>query len=216
MKLRNTYHEPLSDCSFCPRLVAYRRENEILYPHFFNAPVQSIGSLSAELILVGLAPGVKGANQTGRPFTGDHAGDLLYQTLSVFGFLEGNYKARVDDGLKLVNCRITNAVKCVPPKNKPIGVEVSRCGQYLASELLNMPNVKVILALGVLAHGAVLSALGERKNAKKFGHKKTHSLPNGLMLVNSYHCSRYNTNTGLLTVEMFEAVFNDIVKIIDK
>lgn len=202
--------EPGRDCELCPRLVEYRLANREAYTGWHNAPVPSFGGLDAELLIVGLAPGLKGANQTGRPFTGDYAGDLLYATLLKFGFAKGNYGLRADDGLTLENCRITNAVKCVPPQNKPVGSEVNACRNFLIGEINAMPKLKILLALGGLAHGAILSTLGERKSAYKFGHNSHHLLGSGLNLVNSYHCSRYNTNTGRLTAEMFEAVFASV------
>ncbi len=206
----NRLISPPENCIACPRLANYRIQNKIKYPLFFNAPVQSFGQLDSELVIVGLAPGLKGANQTGRPFTGDHAGNLLYATLSKFGFSSGTYQARADDDVDLINCRITNAVKCLPPHNKPTGDEVAKCSDYLMKELTSMPYLKIILALGVLAHNAILSVFEERKSQMKFGHHKKHSLKNGIKLINSYHCSRYNTNTGRLTAEMFESVFADI------
>jgi len=199
--------EPDLNCDLCPRLVEYRHENCRTYPDFHNAPVPSFGDIGAELLIVGLAPGVKGANQTGRPFTGDYAGDLLYATLLKFGYARGAYEARPDDGLALENCRITNAVKCVPPQNKPIGSEVNACRAFLIEEIQAMKNLKILFALGGLAHGAILSTFGERKSSYKFAHNTVHELSSGLLLVNSYHCSRYNTNTGRLTTEMFEDVF---------
>ncbi len=202
--------EPGRDCPFCPRLVEFRAANQASRPDWHNAPVPSFGGAGPELLIVGLAPGLSGANQTGRPFTGDWAGDLLYATLQKFGLSEGVYKARPDDGLRLRNCRITNAVRCVPPENRPTGPEVAACRQFLAAEIAGLSNLKVILALGVLAHGAVLAALGEKKSAWKFAHNRFHELSGGLTLADSYHCSRYNTNTGRLTVEMFEAVFYDL------
>jgi len=206
--------EPERDCNICPRLAAYRQDNVRSYPGFHNAPVPSFGDVTSELLIVGLAPGVKGANQTGRPFTGDYAGDLLYATLIKFGMARGAYAARRDDGLKLLNCRITNAVKCVPPQNKPIGAEVTACRSFLADEIRAMKNLKVLIALGGLAHGAVLGTLGQRKSAFKFAHNAVHHLPPGPILVNSYHCSRYNTNTGRLTTGMFEQVFITVSKIL--
>jgi len=179
-------------------------------PEWFNAPVPAFGNLDAQLLIVGLAPGLKGANRTGRPFTGDYAGDLLYATLDKFGFAKGSYAKIRDDGLNLINCRISNAVRCVPPQNKPVGAEVTACRPFLINEIAAMPNLRCILTLGALSHGATLAALGEKKSAWKFGHAAFHLLDNGLVLANSYHCSRYNTNTGRLTEEMFEAVFTEI------
>ena len=200
-------HQPPADCSLCPRLVDFRRSNRDAYPDFHNAPVGSFGPLDASLLIVGLAPGLKGANRTGRPFTGDFAGDLLYATLEKFGFARGRYDKRADDGLELVDCRITNAVRCVPPENKPTGPEANACRPFLVAEMAAMPRLHTILALGGLAHNAVLTTLGLRKAAYKFGHAARHPLPDGRVLTDSYHCSRYNTNTGKLTPAMFETVF---------
>lgn len=198
---------PVRDCGGCPRLVQLREQVRAQEPDWHNAPVASFGSLDAQLLIVGLAPGRGGANRTGRPFTGDHAGDLLYQTIEKYGFSEGKYGANPDDGLLLRNCRITNAVRCLPPGNKPVGAEIKQCGAYLADEIGAMPRLRVLLALGVVAHGAVLTALGQRKSLVKFAHGGRHKLPSGLVLADSYHCSRYNTNTRRLTVDMFESVF---------
>jgi len=206
---------PGRDCPDCPRLVEFRNANRAANPDWHNAPVPSFAPVPftpPSLLIVGLAPGLKGANLTGRPFTGDYAGDLLYATLLKFAFATGIYGARFDDGLELVDCRITNAVRCVPPQNKPVGAEIAACRGFLTNEIRSLRNLKVILALGTLAHGAVLAALGERKSNHKFVHRQFHELPGGLVLADSYHCSRYNTNTRRLTVEMFEAVFDDIRK----
>ena len=191
----------------CPRLKTFRETKRDAHPGWHNAPVPSFGDDDAALLIVGLAPGLKGANLTGRPFTGDFAGDLLYASLRKFGFSEGDYDARPDDGLKLLNCRITNAVRCVPPQNKPLGAETRACGQFLRDEIAGLGRLRVILALGTLAHGAVLAALELKKSAWKFAHGALHHLPGGLILADSYHCSRYNTNTRRLTEAMFEAVF---------
>ncbi len=201
---------PAHDCPLCPRLVEFRRKNAGSYPDFFNAPVPSFGAADARLLIVGLAPGLKGANRTGRPFTGDYAGDLLYATLKKFGFAEGRYDKRPDDGLDLRDCRITNAVRCVPPENKPETAEVANCRPFLERELTTAPRPQVVLALGGLAHGAVLTTLGLRKSHYRFAHAAQHNLPNGLILADSYHCSRYNTNTGRLTEAMFESVFEGL------
>jgi uracil-DNA glycosylase family 4 len=201
---------PAPDCPLCPRLAAFRAANRARFADFHNAPVPSFGSAGARLLIVGLAPGLKGANQTGRPFTGDYAGDLLYRTLDRFGFARGCYRRRADDGLELVDCRITNAVRCVPPGNKPTGAEIRTCRAFLAAELAGLARLEAILALGTVAHGAVLATLGLKKSRYPFGHGALHELPNGLALADSYHCSRYNTNTGRLTVEMFEAVFAEL------
>ena len=204
-------HAPIPSCDLCPRLEAFRGQNRTDLPDHFNAPVPSFGPLAARLLIVGLAPGLHGANKTGRPFTGDWAGDLLYATLLKFGFAAGNYAARPDDGLELVDCRIANAVRCVPPQNKPIGAEVAACRPFLTNELAAMTNLTTVLALGGLAHGAVLAALGYKKSQYKFAHNASHRLDEaGLTLVDSYHCSRYNTNTGRLTTDMFESVFATI------
>jgi uracil-DNA glycosylase family 4 len=198
---------PAADCRLCPRLAGFRDANRARHPSFHNAPVTSFGPLDARLLIVGLAPGLKGANQTGRPFTGDYAGDLLYATLQKFGLARGNYGRDAGDGLELVGCRITNAVRCVPPQNKPTPEESKTCRPYLAAELGALPRLEVVLALGTLAHGEVLAALGLRKSHCRFGHGAQHELPDGPLLADSYHCSRYNTNTRRLTVDMFEAVF---------
>jgi uracil-DNA glycosylase family 4 len=197
---------PMPDCPLCPRLVAYREGNRAAQPGWFNAPVPSFGPLDASLLVVGMAPGVKGANRTGRPFTGDHAGQLLYSTLLRFDRARGRYGADADDGLTLVDTRITNAVRCVPPANLPEPGEVTTCNPFLRGELQALPNLKAVLALGVLAHAAVLKACGIPPARIRFRHGALHELPDGLILADSYHVSRYNTNTGRLTTEMFEAV----------
>lgn len=202
--------KPSPDCRLCPRLAAFRDANRAQYPEFHNAPVPSFGGPDARLLIVGLAPGLKGANQTGRPFTGDYAGDLLYATLSEFGLAEGSYQRRRDDGLRLVGCRVTNAVRCVPPENKPTGIEVKACRRFLESEIAAMPRLEAMLALGALAHGAVLATLGLVRNRYPFAHGALHELPSGLLLADSYHCSRYNTNTGRLTEAMFHQVFEEL------
>lgn len=204
--------QPSPDCGLCPRLKDFRQTNCAANPGWHNAPVPSFGGVEGELLIVGLAPGLRGANQTGRPFTGDYAGDLLYASLGKFGFSKGQYGGVADDGLALVNCRITNAVRCVPPENKPVGAEVAACRPYLYDEIAALSRLRVILALGTLAHGAVLAALGEKKSAYKFGHNSFHDLTGGLVLADSYHCSRYNTNTGRLTESMFDSVFESILK----
>jgi uracil-DNA glycosylase family 4 len=201
---------PAPDCTICPRLAAYRADNRAAYPDWHNAPVPSFGGLGARLLIVGLAPGLKGANRTGRPFTGDYAGDLLFATLLKFGFARGTYGAEPDDGLNLIECRITNAVRCLPPGNKPTGAEISACNRFLAGEIAAMPRLTAILALGAIAHGAVVTALGHKKSAFKFAHGAIHGLDGGPFLADSYHCSRYNTNTRRLTPEMFEAVLADL------
>ena len=203
---------PCHDCGLCPRLVEYRAANRAANPEWFNAPVPSFGDAGARFLVVGMAPGVRGANRTGRPFTGDHAGMLLYATLLKFHFAEGVYLADPADGLVLDDSRIVNAVRCVPPANLPVPAEVSTCNRFLTAELQGMENLRVILALGVLAHAAVLKACGIPPSRIRFQHGAVHTLPNGLKLANSYHVSRYNTNTRRLTTEMFEAVVGDIVR----
>ena len=198
---------PPRDCPLCPRLAAFREVQRADHPEWFNAPVPSFGDERAELLIVGLAPGLRGANRTGRPFTGDHAGTLLYDTLRKFGFAGGVYDARPDDGLVLHRARITNAVRCVPPQNKPQPAEIATCRRFLAGELAAADRVRAILALGAVAHASVIAALGLRRALFPFGHGRLHALPQGGLLADSYHCSRYNTNTGKLTVAMFEAVF---------
>ena len=202
--------EPGRDCPLCPRLVDFRARNRESFPDWHNAPVSSFGDIGGRLLIIGLAPGLRGANRTSRPFTGDWAGDLLYQTLDRFGFSQGRYDSRADDGLTLKDCRITNAVRCVPPENKPIGAEVKACAPFLLAEIEAMENLEVMLALGGLAHGAVLTVLGLKKSAFKFAHQAMHAVPEHPVLANSYHCSRYNTNTGRLTEVMFADVFRDI------
>ena len=209
------FSPPGRECDLCPRLVEFRHKNRGKFPDFHNAPVESFGSIDAALLIVGLAPGLKGANRTARPFTGDYAGDLLYPTISEFGFASGTYGATPDDGLELKNCRITNAVRCVPPENKPVGAEMKACRPFLIDEIVAMKKLQVILALGSIAHNSVLRTLGHKQSAYKFGHAAEHVLPEGPLLIDSYHCSRYNTNTGRLTKEMFHAVFTAIRERID-
>ena len=203
--------QPPRDCPLCPRLVAYRHANQQSHPDWFNGPVPSLGDPNASILVVGMAPGVKGANRTGRPFTGDHAGILLYETLIRFRLATGTYDARPDDGMQLHGCRVVNAVRCVPPANLPQPVEVRTCNGFLAAELKAMPKLRAVLALGVLAHAAVLRACGLPAARVRFQHGNVTELPDGLLLADSYHVSRYNTNTGLLTREMFEQVVSDLV-----
>jgi uracil-DNA glycosylase len=197
---------PSRDCPLCPRLEAFRLENRKKQPDWFNAPVPAFGSVDAELLIVGLAPGLQGANRTGRPFTGDYAGDLLYSTLLDYGFAEGNYDARPDDGLTLRNCRIANAVHCVPPQNKPLPQEINTCRQFLTARVDEMPRLRAIVALGRIAHDSTVKALGLSAARARFAHGAVHDA-NKFKLYDSYHCSRYNTNTGVLTREMFRSVF---------
>ncbi len=194
---------PSLDCPLCPRLKEFREANRAALPDYFNAPVPCFGPHDAKLLIVGLAPGLHGANRTGRPFTGDWAGDLLFATLLKLGLATGTYEERPDDTLQLVNCRIVNSVRCVPPQNKPLPVEITTCNQFLKPEIL-ASDAKVMLALGAIAHDAALKALGEKKSRFKFAHAAVHALNCGVTLVDSYHCSRYNTNTGVLTPAMFE------------
>lgn len=203
--------EPDYNCSICPRLRNFIEENKIKFPDKFNGPVPSFGPVDAKLLIVGLAPGLKGANFTGRPFTGDFAGDLLYSTLIKYGFAKGIYQARPDDGLTLHNCRITNAVRCVPPQNKPTGDEIKNCQPFFQNTMHEMPNLKAILALGKIGHDTIIRTHGEKLSQYKFAHNCTHELPSGIKLIDSYHCSRYNTQTGRLTDGMFHDVFDTIM-----
>ncbi len=197
---------PLPDCALCPRLVAYRGANSAAHPDWHNAPVQSFGGLDARLLVAGMAPGVTGANRTGRPFTGDWCGTLLYTSLIAAGFAHGAYGARPDDSVKLADCRITNAARCVPPANKLLPAEIAKCNPFLAAEIAAMPGLRVILALGRDSHKAVLRACGMTGGAVKFSHGGECALPNGVILLSSFHVSRLNTNTGRLTPEMFAHV----------
>ena len=202
---------PNSDCRLCPRLAAFRDDNRRAEPAWFNAPVPTFGSLHARLLVVGMAPGVRGANRTGRPFTGDYAGDLLYATLLRFGFAQGTYDRRLDDGLTLTDCAITNAVRCVPPQNKPAPGEIKTCRTFLRSLLESMSDLTAIVAIGRVAHESLLRAFDAKLAAAPFAHARRHALPGlgqrSVTLHDSYHCSRYNTSTRLLTPAMFEAVF---------
>jgi uracil-DNA glycosylase family 4 len=198
--------EPDRNCPLCPRLVAFRNAARAREPQWFNAPVPPFGDPDGRLLIVGLAPGMQGANRTGRPFTGDFAGDLLYATLLEYGYARGVYQARPDDGLTLVDCRIGNAVHCVPPQNKPLPVEISTCRQFLTATIATMPRLRALVALGRVAHESTLKALGLRSSAAPFAHGAIHQA-GSLKLYDSYHCSRYNTNTRVLTPEMFRSVF---------
>ena len=199
--------EPPRDCPRCPRLVAFRHDVRGEHPDWWNAPVHAFGDPDAWLAIVGLAPGKHGANRTGRPFTGDYAGDLLFATLARFGFSDGVYEARADDGLRLSGAIILNAVKCLPPQNKPTPEEIRTCRPFLEAALAALPQVRVVIALGQIAHQSAVKALGGRLPKARFAHLAEHRLPDGRVLIDSYHCSRYNTNTGRLTPEMFETVF---------
>lgn len=201
--------DPGRDCPLCPRLVGYRHEQRAAHPDWFNAPVPSFGADDAELLIVGLAPGVQGANRTGRPFTGDFAGDLLYGTLIMYGFATGEFKAHPNDGLRLNRTMITNAVRCVPPQNKPLPVEIKSCNAFLRQRIAGLPRLKAVVALGRIAHDGLLSALETRKASHPFGHGSEHQIGN-LRVFDSYHCSRYNTNTRVLTPQMFQTVFERV------
>lgn len=206
--------EPPRDCPLCPRLVAFRDHWRAQEPGWHNAPVPSFGPEDGRLLIVGLAPGLRGANRTGRPFTGDYAGELLYSTLIRFGFATGTFEARPDDSLRLVDARLTNAVRCVPPENKPTTDEIRTCRPFFSATIGLLPSLSAIVALGKIAHDQVLAAHGERLSHHKFAHGAVHRLGD-LILFDSYHCSRYNTNTGVLTTEMFHAVFAKVRAHID-
>lgn len=197
--------EPGRNCPLCPRLVEFRLQARQAHPDWHNAPVANFGDKNARLLIAGLAPGLKGANRTGRPFTGDYAGTLLYGTLKRFGLAEGEFEARPDDGLMLKDCLIANAVRCVPPQNKPTPAEIRTCNQFLAATIAAHPQIRTIVTLGRIAHDAVLMALGAKRSVYRFAHGAVHEV-GGMTLFNTYHCSRYNTQTYRLTPEMFEAV----------
>ena len=203
--------DPDPDCAICPRLRNFIQHHRKLNPDWHNAPVDTWaaahGDESVKLLITGLAPGLKGANRTGRPFTGDYAGDLLYATLSKFGFAEGNYDCRPDDGLRLLNCAITNAVRCVPPENKPVAAEINNCRPFLSNTIARFPNLAAIVTLGKISHDSVVRTLGGKVSAIPFGHARAQDI-GAYRIFSSYHCSRYNTNTGRLTEEMFEEVFS--------
>ncbi len=203
-----SFSEPGRDCGLCPRLETFRRENRRALPDYHNAPAPAFGPLDAELLIVGLAPGLHGANRTGRPFTGDWAGDMLYPALLRHGFAQGEYGESADDGLRLRECRISNAVRCVPPQNKPTPQEIAACRRFLTEEIAAMPRLRALLCLGRVAHDSVVRLFGEKAKAFAFAHGAVHRLERrGVALYDSYHCSRYNTNTGVLTPDMFDAVF---------
>lgn len=199
--------EPPRDCARCPRLAAFRAQCRTDFPDWWNAPVYAFGDPDAWLAFAGLAPGKHGANRTGRPFTGDYAGDLLFATMSEFGLSKGTYDSRIDDGLTLDGAMIVNSVKCLPPQNKPTSQEIAACRPFFEAQLASLTKVQVIIALGRIAHDATLRAVGERLAAHRFAHGAVHRLPDDRYLVDSYHCSRYNTNTGRLTSDMFADVF---------
>jgi len=208
---RSLFPEPETNCSLCVRLTQLRTSLQQAEPDWHNAPVPTFGDRSGRLLIVGLAPGLRGANRTGRPFTGDYAGDLLYATLNRFDFTDGTYAANPTDGLSLIDCAITNAVRCVPPQNKPTPDEIHHCRSFLRQTLDAMPRLSILLALGRIAHESIVRALDLKPKAYPFGHAVRHDLAyRSLTLFDSYHCSRYNTNTGKLTEDMFNKVFNDI------
>nr|WP_255720776.1 uracil-DNA glycosylase [Acuticoccus kalidii] len=208
---------PDRDCPRCPRLVAFRDEQRSKHPEWHNAPVPTYGDiLDARLLIVGLAPGLQGANRTGRPFTGDYAGTLLYDTLAAHGLANDAFDARIDDGLVLHGAAVTNAVRCVPPQNKPTGAEIKSCAPFLAATVAAMPRIRVILALGRIAHDAVLRTFGARLSAHPFGHGRIHRIDGAPAIADSYHPSRYNVNTGVLNAEMFGAVISEIRRHVDR
>ena len=207
--------EPPRDCPRCPRLAAFRTELRQEYPEWWNAPVNAFGDPGAWLAIIGLAPGKHGANRTGRPFTGDYAGDLLFATLAKFGLSKGDYAASTDDGLALNGAMIINAVKCLPPQNKPTPEEIRTCRPYLEGQMAVLPDVRIVIALGQIAHQSTVKMLGGKLPKAKFGHLAEHRMPSGHTLIDSYHCSRYNTNTGRLTAPMFEAVFARAIELRD-
>ena len=203
---------PKKDCGLCPRLVSFRERYQASDPDWFNGAVPAFGGSTAQILVVGLAPGLQGANRTGRPFTGDYAGDLLYASLLKAGLAAGTYDKHIDDGLELINCRITNAVRCVPPENKPTGAEQKACRPFLVAEIGALTDLKALLALGKIAHDAVVRTFELKMADYAFAHGAQHELPNGLLLADSYHCSRYNVNTGRLT----EAMFDDVITALKK
>lgn len=207
--------EPPHDCPLCPRLVAFRESLRQEYPDWWNAPVPAFGDPNAWLGVIGLAPGKHGANRTGRPFTGDYAGALLYDTLAKFGLSEGVFEARSDDGLELKGVMLVNAVRCLPPENKPTPEEIRTCRPFLEAPIAALPRVRVFVALGQIAHQSAVKALGGKLPKAKFGHLAEHRMPDGRILIDSYHCSRYNQNTGRLTQPMFEAVFERALQLRD-
>jgi len=202
--------EPAKDCPLCPRLVAFRGDNKASHPDWFNGAVPSFGASTARLLIVGLAPGLKGANRTGRPFLGDHAGELLYRTLLKVGLARGHHDPAEPQALGLVDCMISNAVRCVPPANKPTPGEIATCRQFLIGRIGALPNLRSLLAIGRIAHDSILDALQLKRRSFPFVHGARHALPSGLLLFDSYHCSRQNTNTGRLTTAMFEKVVAEV------
>ncbi|MEM1049477.1 MAG: uracil-DNA glycosylase [Pseudomonadota bacterium] len=211
-KIYDQATDPHRDCALCDRLVAFRTHYRTAEPEWFNAPVPTFRDGNPKLLIIGLAPGLRGANRSGRPFTGDYAGDLLYETLDRFGFSSGRYAARPDDGLRLIDAAITNAVRCVPPENKPTGPEIKACRPFLQNTLAEMKDLRALVVLGRIAHDTTLTTLGLRRAAYPFAHGAEHDVGPDLMLFDSYHCSRYNTNTGRLTPSMFHAVFQRVAE----
>tara|TARA_B100001093_G_scaffold257981_1_gene246712 strand:- start:105 stop:749 length:645 start_codon:yes stop_codon:yes gene_type:complete len=207
--MSNKLIEPSKNCSRCSRLKNFRTANKKKYPSWFNAPVPSILNINSELLIVGLAPGITGANRTGRPFTGDHAGLILFSTLKKFGFSRGLYKENGFDSLELDNCSITNAVRCVPPKNLPNINEIKNCEIFLQTTIKEHKNLKLIIALGLISHKSIVSSFGFKQKDFKFGHKNKHKINQSITLIDSYHCSRYNTNTKRLTQSMFDEIFTE-------
>ena len=205
--------EPPRDCPLCPRLVAFRHDCRAEFPTWWNAPVPAFGDRTAPLAIIGLAPGKHGANRTGRPFTGDFAGDLLFETLARYGLTTGSYAGRIDDGFALTGAIIINAVKCLPPQNKPLPEEIRTCRQFLSRQIADLPNARVFVALGQIAHQSAVKVLGGRLPKARFGHLAEHVMPDGRVIVDSYHCSRYNQNTGRLTREMFEDAIGRAVEL---
>ena len=216
--MKTVLYDPDHNCPICPRLAAFRHEWRVKEPQWHNGPVDTwspaAGDASVKLLIIGLAPGLRGANCTGRPFTGDYAGDLLYSTLLKFGFAKGNYKQKPDDGMQLVGCAITNAVRCVPPQNKPVGEEINNCRPFLLSTLARFPNLKALVTLGKISHDTTARSLGERIAAHPFRHAGQYGM-GPYKVFSSYHCSRYNTNTNRLTPEMFEGVFADVKEFLE-
>ena len=204
----------LQNCQRCPRLTDYRIEQKIIFPEYYCLPVAAFGPADAKLLIVGLAPGLHGANASGRPFTGDASGDMLFATLHKYGFASQAISSSGDDNMRLVDCRVTNAVKCVPPKNRPLGDEIKRCNTYLRAEISSLCAGSVVLALGTIAHHSVLKALDLQLSKMRFAHLAEHQLSNQFSLIDSYHCSRYNINTGRLNRAMFEQVFKRIRQVL--
>ena len=209
------FQEPDKDCDRCPRLRSFLLGLRESQPDYFNAPVPSFGYPKPKLLVIGLAPGMHGANRTGRPFTGDWAGDLLYKALGEYGFSNGKYDSRIDDGLELKDTMITNVVRCLPPQNKPVGAEVNECRTFLTDQIASMPSLKALMTLGKISHDSTIRALDLRLKDYPFGHHKVYNIQNDIKLYSSYHCSRYNTNTKRLTEEMFFEVFADIRRYLD-